>query len=343
VIRAAPILAAALAALVAGAATAAVYEKTVENGPVRATLRIEPDAPRIGDPVVLTLEVSAEPDVELIMPEFGEALDRFSIVDFAPSEGVDDEGRSVATHRYTLQPSRSGTQTVPPLLIEFVDHRPGRAASPDDADAFELLTERASFEVAAVLPEDAPLELRPALGALPPLAGPGGPVWPWLLGAAALLAALLPFALRALARYRDRQRRESAYEVARAGLDALLYGPRPDASGMDAFFVALSGVVRRYLEDRFGVRSPELTTDEFLEQLSDSPDLVRSHRELLQSFLRRADLVKFAHLDPGPEGVEQSIGDAQRFLEATRHTEVDAPAAPGLAARAVPGPEASRG
>jgi hypothetical protein len=323
-IRGGWMLATALAGLLGGAASAAVHEHTVENGPVRATLRIEPDEPRIGDPVVLWLEVSAEPGVELIMPEFGEALDRFAIVDFAPSEGVDDEGRSVATHRYTLQPSRSGSQSVPPLLIEFVDRRPGRASSPADADAYELLTERVEFEVAAVLAEDAPLELRPMLGALPPLAEPGGPLWPWLLAVAAVLAAAAPFVYRAFVRHQDRQRRASAYDVARAELDALLYGRRPDASGMDVFFVELSRIVRRYLEDRFEVRSPELTTDEFLEQLSDSPELVRSHRELLQSFLRRADLVKFAHHDPGPEGVEESIGDAQRFLEATRSGEAEA-------------------
>jgi hypothetical protein len=162
------------------------------------------------------------------------------------------------------------------------------------------------------------------LGALPPLETPGGPLWPWLLGIGALAAIVSPLALRALAAQRARQRRASAYEVARTELDALLYGPRPDAAAMDAFYVRLSGIVRRYLEERFAVRSPELTTDEFLEQLSDSPELVRSHRELLQNFLRRADLVKFAHLDPGPEGVEESIGDAQRFLEATRSAELEA-------------------
>jgi hypothetical protein len=336
------ILIPAVLCLLAGGASAAVHEHTVENGPVRATLRIEPDEPRIGDPVVLWLEVSAEPGVELIMPEFGEALDRFTIVDFAPSEGLDPAGRSVATHRYTLAPSRSGSQSVPPLLIEFVDRRPGRTASPDDADAYELLTERAEFEVAAVLPEDAPLELRPMLGVLPPLAGPGRAFWPWLLAIGAIGLALSPFAYRALLRYQERQRRASAYEVARAELDALLYGPRPDASGMDAFFVELSRIVRRYLEDRFAVRSPELTTDEFLEQLSDSPELVRSHRELLQSLLRRADLVKFAHHDPGPEGLEESIGDAQRFLEATRSSEPETPNALSTSASGVSAPEPNR-
>ena len=87
---------------------------------------------------------------------------------------------------------------------------------------------------------------------------------------------------------------------------------------MDVFYVALSGILRVYLENRFALHSPELTTEEFLGQLSDSPELVRDHRDLLQEFLRAADLVKFAHLVPGPDDVETSVSDVQRFLEATR-------------------------
>jgi hypothetical protein len=293
-------------------------ESVAERGPVAATVRVAPAAPVIGDAIRLELEVTAEAGVELLMPEFGEALDRFAIVDFAPSERVDDQGRTIARQRYTLQPSRSGPQGIPPLLIEFVDRRPGRPAAPEGEDAYELLTERLEFEVAAVLPEDAPLELRPARGELPPLAPPGRPLWPLLLAAAVALAAVSPFAWRAWLARRARIRRRSAYDVARSELDGLLYGPRPDARAMDGFYVALSGIVRRYLEDRFALRSPELTTEEFLDALADSPELVRAHRRLLQEFLSGADLVKFAHFIPGPDDVESSITAAQRFLEETR-------------------------
>jgi hypothetical protein len=293
-------------------------ESVAERGPVAATVRVAPAAPVIGDAIRLELEVSAEAGVELLMPEFGEALGRFAIVDFAPSERVDDQGRTIALQRYTLQPSRSGPQGIPPLLIEFVDRRPGRPAAPEGEDAYELLTERLEFEVAGVLPEDAPLELRPARGELPPLAPPGRPLWPLLLAGTVALAALSPFAWRAWLARRARIRRRSAYEVARSELDALLYGPRPDARAMDGFYVALSGIVRCYLEERFALRSPELTTEEFLDALADSPELVRAHRRLLQEFLSGADLVKFAHFIPAPDDVEQSIAAAQRFLEETR-------------------------
>jgi HAMP domain-containing protein len=297
-------------------------EQSTVAGPVRATVRVSPKRPVIGDAVTLEIEVRAESGVELLMPEFGEALDRFAIVDFVPSERVDDEGGTIAVQRYRLQPSRSGAQVIPPILIEFVDRRTGQAPAPEGEDAFELLTESMEFDVESVLPEDAPLELRPARGALPPLAPPGRPLWPFVVVALAVLGALSPFAVRAWLSYRARERRRTASEVALGELDALLAGPRPAPAEMDAFFVKLSGIVRRYLENRFGLRSPELTTEEFLDLMSSAPDLSHDHRAVLRSFLRRADLVKFAHHVPDPASVEESIQAARRFLEETRE---DAP------------------
>jgi hypothetical protein len=301
-----------------GASAQEALEATSEAGPVRAVVRVTPAQATIGDPIRLTLEVIAEQGVELLMPEFGEALDRFSIVDFAPSQTVADDGSTVARQLYTLAPSRSGPQSVPPLLIEFVDRRPGRDPAPEGEDAYELLTERLDFEVAAALPADAPLDLRAAKGALTLRSTPSPALWAVPLALVVALALASPFLLRALAAARERGRRRSAYDVARADLDALLYGARPSADQMDAFFVRLSDIVRRYLEDHLALRSPELTTEEFLDELSRSPDLVRSHREILEGFLKTADLVKFAHLVPEASDVEGSIEVAQRFLEETR-------------------------
>ena len=93
-------------------------------------------------------------------------------------------------------------------------------------------------------------------------------------------------------------------------------------------FVDLSGIVRRYLEDRFELRSPELTTEEFLDVVRESPDLGREHQRLLGEFLERADLVKFAHFVPDAGQIEDSIAAARRFLDDTRTLERQPGAAP---------------
>lgn len=287
-------------------------------GPVEVTLKVSPARPMIGDVVELRLAAVAEPGVELLMPEFGEALGRFQIVDFAPSERQEADGRTRAEQVYRLQPARSGPQSIPALRVEFVDRRDGQKPAPDGEDAYEILTERVVLDVGTILASDAPLELRPAHADLGRRRFPGVPVWIFVVGALVVAALAGPFVWRAHQAYRARQRQRSAYEVARAELDALLAGGRPRPETMDAFYVALSLIVRRYLENRFALRSPELTTEEFLNEMGRSPDLARSHQQMLRDFLLQADLVKFAGHRPEAEIVGQSIASAERFLEDTR-------------------------
>jgi hypothetical protein len=295
----------------------AAFETRVRSGPVTSVVSLTPDAPVIGDPMILSIEVTAEEGVELLMPDFGEALDRFRIVDFVPRSRVDGAGRAIQSQRYTLQAPSSGEHVIPSILIEFVDRRPGQDPAPQGADAHELLTESIAFEVASVLPDAAAADLAPPAGRLEPLARRSGGPWVWIIAALALLAAGAPFALRAWQAQRARADVRSAYELARAELDALMTDAKPSDGHIDAFFVALSGIVRGYVERRFAVRSPELTTERFLELASASPDLTDAHRDLLRDFLRQCDLVKFAHYIPSAKAIDQAVGLAGLFIEDT--------------------------
>lgn len=71
----------------------------------------------------------------------------------------------------------------------------------------------------------------------------------------------------------------------------LIEQPRP-------FAVCVSDAVRQYLEARFGLRAPERTTEEFLEELGKSSALEASHKSLLAVFLAQSDVVKFAPDEP---------------------------------------------
>jgi hypothetical protein len=290
-----------------------------ERGPVRVRLEVRPASPVIGDVLEVVLEATAEPEVELLMPQFGEALGRFEIIDFAPSERLDAGGRTVARQVYRLQPRRSGTQSIPALRVEFVDRRPGRELAPDGEDAWELLTERLSIDVAPILTEDAPLVLSGPHPDLGPRRSDWAPGWIFLIVLLAAVVIASPFAWRAYREALARRRQRDAYALARSALDTLLATGLPDEAAMDAFYVALSTIVRIYLEDRFGLRSPELTTQEFLAVMGRSPDLARSHQQMLRGFLEQADLVKFARHRPENDAVAAAIASVERFLEDTRH------------------------
>ncbi|MAI77480.1 MAG: hypothetical protein CL917_00905 [Deltaproteobacteria bacterium] len=292
-----------------------------QSGPVQVHVEVLPDAPLIGDPIRLRVEVKAEPEVEVLMPEFGEALDRFRIVDFVPRESIDDSGNTVYEQRYTLQAPASGSHTIPAILIEFVDRRPGRNLAPQNQDAYEILTEGLPFEVASVMPESAEAELAPALGRLEKPSAMASNPSIWIIVLLALIGVASFLAFRSF----RRSSTMSAWEIAHQELEGLLSSPRPQAHAMGPFFVDLSDIVRRYLEGRFSLRSPELTTERFLELVVGSPDLGRKHQSLLRNFLNQCDLVKFAGHIPTEESIEEAIEAARRFLDETRETAEENP------------------
>jgi hypothetical protein len=91
---------------------------------------------------------------------------------------------------------------------------------------------------------------------------------------------------------------------------------------MDTFFVELSDIVRHYLEGRFKLHAPELTSEEFLDVASGSPDLNDAHRRFLGEFLSVADRVKFARHLPQVPQVEELLDSVEAFLEQTRDDQV---------------------
>ena len=205
-------------------------------------------------------------------------------------------------------------------------------------DAYEILTDRIDFSVQSVLAEDATKELKPPLGELQLVSESQSSHGVWMAGI--LLVAVLAGCVGIVAwrRWRRHVSRQNAYEIARARLDQLLLQPSPtNDQEVDRFFVVISGIVRRYLEDRFELRAPDFTTEEFLELAGSAIDLSRDHQTLLRGFLRQADLVKFAGVTASQDDVRRSADIALRFLEETRENAplVEDDAAPrGPASRA---------
>ena len=304
-----------------------------EEGPISATVALRPAEPRLGDPLTLTLTVQAKPQVHVEMPAFGEALGRFAIVGFTPREERGEDGFE-ASQRYSLQAPMSGRQRIPRLRIEYIDQRDPKT----ERRPRELLTDELSFNVASVLPEGSiGDELRPPRAALEELHGPWWQrYWPWLAaGLAAAIAAAAGLVL--WMRQAEERARVTAFDRAVSRLQRLQREGLPDAAHLDAWYVELSDIVRRYIEARFGLRAPELTTEEFLAQARRSPELSKPHGELLSAFLERCDRVKFARYTPAREESQQAFDLAERFLRETKEIK-DAESDDALAAAATATP-----
>ncbi len=90
------------------------------------------------------------------------------------------------------------------------------------------------------------------------------------------------------------------------------------------YAIESSGVVREYIERRFGLRAPVLVTGEFLENAKDSPYLASHHPELLADYLRCCDLLKFGRRRADRAELERIHAAAIRFVMESRFTREEA-------------------
>jgi hypothetical protein len=134
------------------------------------------------------------------------------------------------------------------------------------------------------------------------LASPGAPSLPWIKYAAATLATGLTAASTML--WRRRTRSLAAHERAFASLEAARSVADPRE-----FATLVSGAVRRYVEERFGVPAARRTTAEFLEA-----EAFASLRDLLDL----SDRAKFGGFLLAPAEREGMHECARAFVATTR-------------------------
>ncbi len=84
------------------------------------------------------------------------------------------------------------------------------------------------------------------------------------------------------------------------------------------YYLILSDIVRRYFEERFNVRAPEMTSEEFLMSLRNFHGLPAESKNLLEEFLGVCDMVKFAKHAPDAAQAQENIALARRLIDETK-------------------------
>jgi hypothetical protein len=293
--------------------TGGIHE-LIERGPVQVTLDVDKKEISIADRINLKISVDIEEDYEVEMPAFGDKLEQFGIVDYHNTRPeLKNNNRKLLSRSYVLEPFLSGDYKIPPMKISFFK-KDGETANRHYAETPEI-----TIKVKSLLPEDIEgLELNEII---PPLPYPGSyKVWVWT-GAGILMASLL--ALLFLFYRRRVNSREStdirlkAHEIAYNELKALVDENLIEKGDIKQFFLRLSAIVRRYIENRFGLRAPEQTTEEFLSGLEAASDFPAEFKPLLNNFLKYSDLVKFARFKPGNEDIQKSFDSCKAFIQGT--------------------------
>lgn len=151
--------------------------------------------------------------------------------------------------------------------------------------------------------------------------GPAPMLWWYVLGgfvAVAIVGGVLSLWRRRAARPTAAAVAVPAHIKALRALGRLRTQARTTPREIETFYVEVSDVLRVYLEERFGLRAPERTTEEFLRDLEGGAELAREHRAELERFLSQCDLVKFAAYVPTENDHLATFALAEAFVERTR-------------------------
>jgi len=111
---------------------------------------------------------------------------------------------------------------------------------------------------------------------------------------------------------------KTAYEVAREALDKLKNRNLPGKDRVKEYYSEISDIIRRYVESRFRIKAPEMTTEEFLHSLKGFGVLSGMHRNTLKEFLTLCDIVKFARYGPNNKEIDGSFRLAEKFVDETK-------------------------
>ena len=284
----------------------------IETSQFGIDLKVESET-KVVDParsVFLTMELKVPHDCTAAMPDLRDRVVGFSLVeDFAEEPRKEKDGSTVQVTNWRLVPEPcADVYKIKPFVVKG---SPKIWKAQSDEGKFSFIGGPIYFENPATRePVTGGMETDPKKD-LPPLS------WKLVLGAGCLVLGvvvvgfLIWFAIRYVAR-RVKEHRMSPIERAWVELDRLLKKGLPGRGRYKDFYVELTMVVRRYVQRKYGIKAPHLTTEEFLREFRDEG---RGMRDELRKFLESADMVKFAGVEATPEMADEATDSAKGYLK----------------------------
>jgi len=297
---------------------AAVLFEAVQNG---IGLKIESETEVI-DParsVFLRVELRTLSDRSAVMPDLRDRVIGFSLAeDFAEEPRREKDGSIVQVTNWRLVPEPcADVYKIRPFVVKA---SPKIYRAQSDEGKYSLIGGPVIFgKPAAREPVTGGMETDPKKD-LPPLSWKlVGVIALAVLAVLALLAGLVAV-IRYLAR-RVREHRMSPIERAWVELDRLLKKGLPGRGRYKDFYVELTMVVRRYVQRKYGISAPHLTTEEFFAEPENSNTQTLENSNTLRRFLESADMVKFAGVEATPEMADAATDSARGYLKSDAHNE----------------------
>jgi len=278
------------------------------SGEPRFYTEVDKEKVEFGGRVRLEIVTDASKDFEFIFPDPASGMGEFSAIgsyDIKPGFGrKHGPGRGYIVGIYS-----TGTHVIPSLKIEY--RRKG-------SDTWQTVySHQVPIEVQSLL-KSGDNDIKDIKGIVEPgsrlvkiflalavfIIAAGGAVFAWIRKR------------RALAE--EARRLLPAHEKAYLELSRLRAMKLHEKGQVKEFYIILSGILRKYLENRFLYHAPEMTTEEFIDSMKRSDILTVDNKNVLKRFLTHSDMVKFARYGATQLEMLDSFKEVEAFVDKTR-------------------------
>jgi len=287
--------------------------RTAEQGPLKVTVTADRDRVEIPEQLTLTIHIEAEAGIEVTVPKLEGAFGDFGVAASKENEPDCPQYARCKEWIYTLDSFLPGNRQIPALTFSFRDPREKADGSKDvyedtvKTDPIEIKVTQALADVKG--PVKLPMPFRYKL------------LW-WALGAV-LAMVLIAMAVRWWRRRANAgdavptATRVPPHVWALEQLDKLAAEDLIHRGRIQEYYYRINGLLRRYIEMRFGLMAGEQTSEEFLRALGQSPILDQDHKAMLHEFVQACDPVKYAKYRPEPEEIAWVQTSARDFVVQT--------------------------
>jgi len=284
---------------------------------IRATARLDTGAMLIGDHVTLKLQFNGPAGTQVIWPSFNDTILGNIIVisrSKVDSSLSKDKKALTLTQVLNLTCFDSGFYTLPQIPFRY-------RILPDTS--VKIASTGISMLMVHTIKVDTTNVIKPIKG---PLRIPITflEVLPYILIALALVALVIALIWyirkrknhEPLIRIRQKAKLQP-HEKALQDFEKLRIRKLWQEGHVKEYHSELTGILRTYIEEGFGIPAMESTTFEIVSELKKNNDFEKTVVEMADELLQKADMVKFAKLIPLPQDNENALVAGIEFVNRT--------------------------
>ncbi len=266
----------------------------------------------IGDPIRYSVKITRDKDLTVALPGLAANLGQFEIRDYEVHATREFDTFDVDSIDYVITTFDTGNYVIPPISVFIA--RP-------DSSYDTLSTDPIPIRVESVMKG----EVTDIRDIKPPLSIARDWTPYYLYGGLGLLVLCLPAAGYWYYKRRragkpllpEKKRIRPAHEIALEALDELAGSSLAEDGDIKEYHIRISDIIRRYIQGRYYIPAPEMTTDQAAEALRYT-GIREEIREEIHEFLSGCDLVKFAKVIPSLESVRRTTDQAYEIVNKTK-------------------------